>query len=394
VPVARVKAAAEKYGYIVVGSNNSRNGAREATMAALKAVLDDTQARFSIDDARIYAAGFSGGARVASSLGYMLKGSVAGVIASSGGFPPNISPSRATPFALFATAGTEDFNLPEMKQLCKALDRFAIANRLEVFEGGHEWASAELCSEAIEWMELQAMKAGRREKDERFIDDLFAGRLARARERESAKKVYDAYTLYDATAKDFKGLKDVLELEKRASELKDSKEVKLALEQEQERDAKQAARLNELLALKDSLKESAARDLAMVDLKRGIERLKKRSEEKSAGADRTIARRVLNQFFVLLSEEARSLVERKSYAEAARNLQIAAEIAPDSPRVFYSLARAYSLKNEKGRAIEALTRAVEKGFNDATAIEGDKDLEALRNEAGYKMILERIKKGP
>jgi hypothetical protein len=61
VPVERFKAAAEKYGYIVVGSNNSRNGAREATMAAIKAVLDDTQARFSIDDARIYAAGFSGG---------------------------------------------------------------------------------------------------------------------------------------------------------------------------------------------------------------------------------------------------------------------------------------------------------------------------------------------
>ena len=48
--------------------------------------------------------------------------------------------------------------------------------------------------------------------------------------------------------------------------------------------------------------------------------------------------------------------------------------------------------NEKSRAIEALKKAIEKGFKDATALEGEKDLDSLRNEAGYKRILEDIKK--
>jgi dienelactone hydrolase len=392
IPVERFKDAAEKYGYIIVGSNNSRNGSMEVTVAAIKAMLDDTHARFSIDDARIYATGFSGGARVACSLGYMLQGSVAGVIACGGGFPSNISPSKATPFALFGTAGTEDFNLPEMKQLDRALDQFAIPNRLEVFEGGHEWATASLCTEAIEWMEIQAMKTGKRERDERLIDSLLDRELARAREYESSKKVYEAYIIYDRVAADFKGLKDVLELEKRASELKDSKEVKLALKQEQEQDKKQAARFKELFTLKNSLKDADERALAMADLKRGIESLRKKSEEKEPGADRTVARRVLNQFFVFLSEEAMALIQRKSYTEAAQNLVIATEVVPDSPRLFFNLARVYSLNNEKSRAIEALKKAVEKGFKDQAALEGEKDLDSLRNEAEYKRILEEIKK--
>jgi Flp pilus assembly protein TadD len=87
-----------------------------------------------------------------------------------------------------------------------------------------------------------------------------------------------------------------------------------------------------------------------------------------------------------------SLVERKSYAEAAQNLVIATEVVPDNPRLFFNLARVYSLNNEKGRAIEALKKAVEKGFKDQSALESEKDLDSLRNEAGYKRILDDIKK--
>src|SRR5262245_5494578 len=69
VPVERFKVAAEKVGFIVVGSNNSRNGPWEPTLNAIKAVVKDTQTRFSIDETRIYATGLSGGARVSCTFG-------------------------------------------------------------------------------------------------------------------------------------------------------------------------------------------------------------------------------------------------------------------------------------------------------------------------------------
>ena len=93
-PVNLFKEAAEKFGFIVVGSNNSRNGLQVTPIIA--ALWVDTHERFSIDERRVYTAGFSGGARVASSVGFTYRG-VAGVIACSGGFPPRVSPSTLLP---------------------------------------------------------------------------------------------------------------------------------------------------------------------------------------------------------------------------------------------------------------------------------------------------------
>ena len=84
-PVERYQAAAEQYGYIVAGSNNSRNGSAE-TGKAVSAMAADVTSRFRIDTRLMYAAGMSGGARVA--LGVALGSpSIAGVIASSAGYP-------------------------------------------------------------------------------------------------------------------------------------------------------------------------------------------------------------------------------------------------------------------------------------------------------------------
>src|SRR5690348_15748971 len=57
-PVEVFMPAAEKYGYIVVGSHNSRNGPLEPSMAALKVLWDELQVRFAVDIHRMYSSGF------------------------------------------------------------------------------------------------------------------------------------------------------------------------------------------------------------------------------------------------------------------------------------------------------------------------------------------------
>src|SRR5260221_4607901 len=84
--VERYQAAAESYGYIVAGSNNSRNGSWEVSMAAIEAMSADVYARFRIDDKRIYTAGTSGGARVALPVA-LGSGPIAGVIAPNARVP-------------------------------------------------------------------------------------------------------------------------------------------------------------------------------------------------------------------------------------------------------------------------------------------------------------------
>lgn len=86
VAVETVRLAAEEFGYITVGSNNSRNGPNGRPVEAADAIWRDTQARFPLDERRRYFAGMSGGARVAAALAVNCDGCVAGVIANAAGF--------------------------------------------------------------------------------------------------------------------------------------------------------------------------------------------------------------------------------------------------------------------------------------------------------------------
>jgi len=97
-PVERFKEAAEKYGWILAGSNNSRNGPWRRAADAWSAMTKDTQQRFSIDDDRVYATGFSGGARVALQIAQLCQDCLAGVIASGAGFPAGLAPSTSMHF--------------------------------------------------------------------------------------------------------------------------------------------------------------------------------------------------------------------------------------------------------------------------------------------------------
>jgi predicted esterase len=172
--VEQYQVAAETFGYIVAASNVSRNGSLELSMNAARAMAVDVTARFSIDEKRIYAAGMSGGARVAMAIALSSNNMIAGVIASSAGFPDS-NPRKTVPFVVFGTAGTEDFNWLEMRSLDHAL---TTPHRVVIFEGGHVWLSSELAVEAVEWLDLQAMKSGRIPRDEDRIKTICSARQA------------------------------------------------------------------------------------------------------------------------------------------------------------------------------------------------------------------------
>src|SRR5262245_2400853 len=134
VPIERFKEAAEKYGWIVLGSNNSRNGPWELAVNAWNAMQTDTHQRFAIDDERMYATGFSGGARAAVRVAIACK-CLAGVIASGAGFPVDLAPAPAMHFVFFGAAGVDDFNYPELKSLEEPLTKAGISHRIQTFAG-------------------------------------------------------------------------------------------------------------------------------------------------------------------------------------------------------------------------------------------------------------------
>ena len=283
--VEKYAAAAEQYGYIVAGSNTSRNGSWSAAAAAVHAMSGDLGRRFAIDAERLYLTGLSGGARVAM-LVALGKNPIAGVIASSAGYPDS-QPRASVPFAVFATAGTEDFNYIEMRLLDRKLTS---PHALAIFSGGHTLPPDAVALEAIEWMELQAMKSGRRTRDDALVDRLFE---KRQRKIAASTNAADTVHLLDALVSDFKGLRDVSADSARARDLSKQPEVKKALARERADDDSEARMLGDIFDLEASLSDESRHDVALMRLR---DRLSKWAHTASAveeSPERSQARRVL-----------------------------------------------------------------------------------------------------
>src|SRR5205085_8244542 len=147
VPVERFAAAAEKYGYVVAGSNNSRNGPYQPIIEAVEAMVIDTHVRFTVDDRRLYAAGHSGGAIAA--LEWARNGKLAGVVACSNTHPASGLPQQG--FRVFAATGVDDFAYYNTHQLSREFAKSGIENRFYEFPAGHEWLPAAGADEALQF---------------------------------------------------------------------------------------------------------------------------------------------------------------------------------------------------------------------------------------------------
>jgi predicted esterase len=296
--VEKYRAAAEAYGYVVAASNNSRNGAWDVSARAVVAMAADVTGRFTIDPARIYLTGMSGGARVAMQVA-LRKNAIAGVIASSAGYP-DARPRGSVPFAVFGTAGTDDFNYSEMRQLDRALKT---SHRLVIFEGGHTMPPDAVAMEAIEWMELQAMASGLRPRDEALI-----GRLFEKREQAvtAAGQSAAAVHLLQELAADFKGLRDVTAAAARAGVLATQKDIKAALARERADDDAETRLVNEIATLEAGLQSDERAQDSLIELRSLLARLWKQATAEADSAERGRARRVLRVITVGASERVQN----------------------------------------------------------------------------------------
>ena len=155
-PLHKYKALADAYGFILIGSNNSKNGNDwQLTETIWQILFDDTRKRLNIDQQRIYTAGFSGGAKVAGHVA-LQHPEIKGVIANGAGLPDG-TPAGNYSFSFTALAGEGDMNMTELVAISTAFDKTQTRHRIILFNGKHEWAPTKSMAIAMLGLQFDAM---------------------------------------------------------------------------------------------------------------------------------------------------------------------------------------------------------------------------------------------
>src|SRR6266446_2846887 len=314
---------AARLGWVILSSYNTlSDGPPEPNVDAVNAMLAWAQAHPSLDRTRLYLAGFSGTARAALGFAVALRGHVAGVIAAGGalGFTlggPETAFARDSTFAYFGSAGTRDFNYEEVLALAERFRTTQVPFRVLPFEGPHSWPPAEVCGDALDWLELRAMLGGLRMMDSGWVRARLADEVARAAELERSGRWADALRLDDAIARDYARWPEAGDAAGKAAALR----RRLA-----ERDLHQGVELPKIFAW-----ARAQRDAPTLEALAGKLRIAElqRTAERGDTLEAASARRLLARVFVNLAfYEPRAYLANGAASRALRMLEAAVIIAP------------------------------------------------------------------
>lgn len=382
--------AAERWGWIVASSNNTMSdGPWEPNVKAVNAMVPDLLERLPIDEKRIYATGFSGGAMLSWAFG---QGPIdlAGVI-SVGGRPFGAFTDDPPRFAFWGAAGTTDFNYVPTLDLDAIAAKGDRLHRFEPFEGTHSWFSAEEAERAVAWMEVVAMREARRARDVELATALYGRELERIDALVAAGRHLDAWRTAESAAATWRGLVDVAAAESRARELDRSPEVKA-----QRKDEAWAVRYEERVIRNV---EAGMRALRVSDgppnhhqIRKAIELPQLHDNARLPGLRGESGRRGIAIAYVQFAfYEPRQLMLEQDPLRAKAALETALEIRPDGdPFVWHRLAQAQAALGADDAALESLDRAIGMGHPFAARILRDPAFEALHERPEFVALESRI----
>ncbi|WP_190810371.1 hypothetical protein [Flagellimonas sp. S3867] len=150
--------ASEKYGHVLVCSNNAKNGPYERNFDIANKLFNHIFSNFNIKESEMYLSGFSGGSRLASSIA-SLTNKFAGVIGCGAGFSYSHEQMPAAhQYSYVGLCGDRDMNYREMLENKDYLKLIKFNSTLITYDGEHRWPPPEQILRAFEWLQLQKLK--------------------------------------------------------------------------------------------------------------------------------------------------------------------------------------------------------------------------------------------
>lgn len=381
-PVKKYKDLAEAYGYILLGSNNSKNGQTQIeTGTILKALMDEIRTNYPIDTSRIYLMGFSGGSRV-SSLMAMFHKDIRGVIGCGAGSPGG-DHRPVFRFDYFGIVGMGDFNLMEMLQLDAALKDAGTRHFITTFYGPHEWPPSTVMEDAFRWIGFNAMKDGMIPVDQAVIDSFRTKKEAEITRLERQKKFLDAANGLELLISCLDGLSPpgmyinmLQRIRNTEGYQKEAKSIGSCLNREQQ----------EQQILMSSL---ISKDISWWEMK--IKTFQSGTRKGNNTEDSLMNQRILSFLSLFLYGNANAAMNQDDLETSGKIIHLYELSDPANPEPNYLNALLLMRQGDTANSMGQLQKAIDKGFSDKVRIIQQREFQGLGTYRPYFDLLQKMK---
>ncbi|WP_335965543.1 alpha/beta hydrolase [Galbibacter sp. PAP.153] len=385
--VSRFREAANKYGYIIAGSNGIKNGTYQENLNIARSFYSQVLNNYSVDQDAIYLAGFSGGARLATTIAVISK-HVKGVITCGAAFANNDAyiPKKNS-FLFVGIVGDEDFNYREMTNSKGYLDKLKFDADLLVFSGGHVWPPENYITKAVRVMSLKSMTRNIIPKDESAISKYFSEDMQFNKELINKGAMLVAYNDIQDIMKNYRFYVEKDTMKDRQKEIKRSKLFRSQRnDQYYINDVESAFYMDYMTYLPSDINSGELESLAYWEDE--INTLNKEYVNSANLQKQKMGKRVLSFLNVLPTE----LEEKYNENDGLDNLlyiNIFKTLAnPKDYSAYITVMRYTVTKGEYGMALYYLEKMLDNGFKDTERLNNEDGIALLRIQPEYNELLD------
>ena len=379
-PLKKYKTLADRYNYILIGSNNSKNGNDwQTTENIWQNLFNDTQLRLQLNNYFIYTCGFSGGAKVASYIA-LHHNQIKGVIANSAGLPDEISAANFN-FSFTGITGKGDMNMTDLVALNNDLNKTQTKHRLLFFNGKHEWAPASTMDIAFAGLQFDLMRNKMLAKNDSLINAYITNSKKRIDSVTDKNDLIQAENECILSENMLDEIADVSWFKQKDNSIKSETAYKNQLQQQQN-----------LFAIEQNKKAEYNNEFQKGDMNYWnvtISDLSKRS--KALTPEGSMYQRLLAYLSLAFYSISNQLINNNQNNEATYFVTLYKLADPTNSEAWYLSAILDARNNNAKAANDDLMKAVENNFTDKNRMMQQPEFQNLQSQINFAAIESKIK---
>jgi hypothetical protein len=375
-PVLLYHELAEKYGFLLIGSNEIKNGMPgQEVVTSFDRLLKTTKNDYPVNKNRIYLMGFSGGARLGLAFAEAYP-EISALVACGAGIQVGVNAPEPT-FSFLGMVGNEDFNMIEIINTDRLLNREGFNHAMIIFDGDHNWPPPPVAEEAFQWLDLMAMKDKSKTIDQPEMKSIENWYMQKINSLYEADRIFDSFEVAKRAMEVLDGLTDVSNFRSLTEELRKNPVYN-----------EQLTEMVKTMQMEMGLQNNYMQAFNEKDINWWNSEIQKLNIETVPHTEQLMQKRLLAYLGIMAYMMSDRAVNEKDTRGSEKYLEIYRLLEPTNPEHIYLEAKRRMALNEQTKALEYLRLAVVLGFNDRDRLYNDPVFSSLKDNADFKALME------